>query len=571
MLEFRIFIHINFAAFSVDKEISSEKLLEFSLLGYLSNRKSYARKDDFMKRRLLMLIVLSGILLSGCNNASTSNDVSGDGEGTLVYGRGTDSISLDPSRETDGESFKVARNIYETLVKFGEKDTSIEPSLAKSWEISNDGTTYTFTLHEGIKFHDGTDFNAGVVVKNFERWMNSSAADFPYYGDMFGGFANDESHIIERISAPDATTFIVELKNPSAPILNNLAMVAFSIASPTVFEADPNALATKPVGTGPFIFKEWRRNDAIYLEKNPDYWREGYPKVAQVIYKTLPDNSARINSLVAGEIDIADGLSPNDGSRLESEAKAQLYERPSFNIGFLGMTLTQEPFGDVKIREAVSYAIDRESIVASYFEGRGEVAKNPMQPNALGYNQDTAPYVYDPAKAKQLLADSSYDGAEIELWTMPIPRPYMPDGAKVAEVIQKNLEDIGMKTKVITYEWPTYLEKTTNGEAQFFILGGTSDNGDPDNLLSLFFDKQGSLNKTRLDDKDIQGWLKEARETTDEALRIELYEKIQQRLREVMLLIPIVHATPILGVGERVENYIPHPTESDDLSGVTVQ
>lgn len=524
-----------------------------------------------MKKWLLLLFM--SILLGACSDDSTSNStaVESDGEGTLVYGRGTDSVSLDPIRQTDGESFKVARNIYETLVQFGDTDTSIEPSLAKSWTISTDGLVYTFTLHEGITFHDGTDFNALAVVKNFERWMNASSAEFPYYGDMFGGFKDDEGHVIENVTTLDTHVVEVRLKNPSAPLLNNLAMVAFSMASPAVFEADDDALQTNPVGTGPFTFKEWRRNDAIYLEKNEVYWQDGLPKMAQVIYKTIPDNGARMNSLIAGEIDIADGLSPNDGERLESEEGVVLVERPSFNIGFLGMTLTQKPFGDVKIREAISYAIDREGIISSYFEGRGEVAKNPMQPTALGYAQEIGPYVYDEEKAKQLLNESSYNGEEIELWTMPIPRPYMPDGAKVAEVIQKNLSDIGMKTKIITYEWPTYLEKTTNGEAQLFILGGTSDNGDPDNLLSLFFDKHGSLNKTRLDDQDIQDWLKKARETTDEAQRIALYEKIQQRLREIIPLIPIVHATPILGVGEHVENYIAHPTESDNLAEVIVE
>ena len=235
-------------------------------------------------------------------------------------------------------------------------------------------------------------------------------------------------------------------------------MVAFSIASPEAFDS----LDDQPVGSGPFKFKEWKRNDAIYLTKNEDYWREGYPKVAQLIYKTIPDNTARINSIVAGEIDLADGLSPNDGPRLEQEDSVLLVERPSFNVGYFGMTLTQKPFDDIKVREAVSYAIDREEIVESYFGGRAILAKNPLQPTAIGYYEDTKPYEYNPEKAKSLLAESSYDGSVVALWAMPIPRPYMPDGAKVAEVIQKYLEEIGMKTKIVTYEWATYLEKTGN-------------------------------------------------------------------------------------------------------------
>lgn len=510
------------------------------------------------------------VALSACNDYTTSSNVHSDVEGTLVYGRAAHSISLDPIRQIDGESLKVARNIYETLVQFGEDNTEIVPSLAKSWEVSEDGLVYTFLLNRGIEFHDGTALNALAVVKNFERWMNGPAAEFPYYGEMFGGFLDDEAHIIERVTAKSTHTVEIRLKKPFAPLLNNLAMVAFSMASPASFELDAEALQREPVGTGPFKLKAWQ-DETIYLEKNEAYWKKGLPKVSQVIYKTIPDSAERLASLVAGEIDIADGLSLREEKQLLSEPNIELVKRPSLNVGFLGMTLTQGPLEDARIREAISYAIDRKSIVESAFLGYGMIAKNPLQSSALGYNQQVEPYIYDPEKAKELLDQSSYNGKEIELWTMPISRPYMPNSADVAKVIEKNLTAIGMNIKLVTHEWPVYLEKTSNGEAQLFILGGTSDNGDPDNLLSLFFDRHGLLNKTRLDDEDIQGWLKEARETMDKERRIELYAQIQQRLREVIPLVPLVHATPILGVAEEVQNYRPHPTGFDSLAEVTIK
>lgn len=525
-----------------------------------------------MKKVLLYIFMVLGVIvLSACGNKDTGNKGADSKESSLVYGRGTDSVSLDPITVTDGESFKVARNIYETLVQFGEDDTSIKPSLAKEWEISEDQLTYTFTLQEGVKFHDGTVFNAEAVVKNFERWMNGTVDQFPYYGDMFGGFVDDKNHIIDTVKALDEHTFEIKLKKPSAALLNNLAMTAFSIASPSAIEKEGDKFGENPVGTGPFKFKSWNRNDSIELTKNEDYWQNGYPKVTKLIYRTLPDNAARLNSLVTGEIDIADGLSPSDHKRIEEDSNLQLLKRPSFNVGYLGMTMTQKPLNDSKIRQAVSLAIDRQAIVSSFFEGLATEAKNPLQPTSLGYNENTEPYTFDVEKAKGLLKESSYDGKVVELWAMPVPRPYMPDGQKVAEAIQKNLETIGMKTKIVTYEWATYLDKTRKGEAQLFLLGGTSDNGDPDNLLSLFFDESGSLNNSQLNDVKIQNWLAEARSTTDETKREEIYGEIQNRLREIVPVLPLVHSTPIVGARSNVENYKPHPTEADDLKSVIVK
>lgn len=528
------------------------------------------RKWFIFSLMTMILIVLSACGKDATNNESKSEQ-NGNAQDSLVYGRGTDSVSLDPIAVTDGESFKVARNIYETLVQFGEDDTSIKPSLAKEWKISKDQLTYTFTLQDGVKFQDGTDFNAQAVVKNFERWMNGSAEKFPYYGDMFGGYKGDKEHIIDSVKAVNNNTFELKLKKPSAALLNNLAMVAFSIASPTAIEEEGDHFGEKPVGTGPFKFVSWKRNNTIELEKNPNYWQKGYPKVSKLIYRTLPDNSARLNSLVTGEIDIADGLSPSDHTRIEQDQNLQLLKRPSFNVGYLGMTMIQKPFDDKKVREAVSMAVDRQAIVNSFFEGFATEAKNPLQPTALGYNENTQPYQFDVEKAKSLLKESSYDGKEVELWAMPVPRPYMPDGQKVAEAIQKNLETIGMKTKIVTYEWATYLEKTRKGEAQLFLLGGTSDNGDPDNLLSLFFYDSGALNNSQLHDEKIQKWLAEVRSTTDRTKREQIYADIQNRLRDIIPVLPLVHSTPIVGARSNVENYHPHPTEADDLKNVTVK
>lgn len=516
---------------------------------------------------LVLLLVLSSAL-AGCGKKSSGG--SGD---TLVFGRGGDSTSLDPSRVTEGETFKVTVNVYETLLNFGEQDTSIQPGLAKEWK-TDDGLTYTFILEEGVKFHDGTDFNAEAVVKNFERWANGDADRFPYYNSMFGGFKGDEGHVIESVVADGNHTVLITLKRPQAPFLKNIAMSMFAIASPDAFEKGDDQFERNPVGTGPFKFVEWKANETITLEKFGDYWQKGLPKLNKVIFKSIPDNSARLNALIAGEIDLADGINPADGEMIEDNKDLQLIKRPSMNVGYLGLTVTREPFNKKEVRQAMNHAIDKETIINSFFEGQANIAKNPMPPSISGYNDDIEGYAYDPKKAKELLAKAGYpDGFEMELWAMPVPRPYMPDGAKVAEVIQSNLADIGIKAKIVTYDWPTYLDKASKGEADAFMLGWTGDNGDADNFLYVLLDEDniGSNNYTYFKNSKMHDLFIEAQTEVDEKKRIALYEEAQEIIHDEAPWVPLAHSTPLLAASKGVTGFVPHPTGSDLLANVELK
>lgn len=537
------------------------------------------RKGKLWSFMLVMILALSTALAAcGGGDKNESGDKDKDAADkdssvnkTLVFGRGGDSTSLDPSRVTEGETFKVTVNLFETLLNFGEQDTTIEAGLAKDWDTSEDGLTYTFQLEEGVKFHDGTDFNAEAVVKNFERWANGDADTFPYYNSMFGGFKGDEDHVIESVKADGDSTVIITLKRPQAPFLKNLAMSMFAISSPEAYEKGDDEYERNPVGTGPFKFVEWKPNETITIEKNEEYWKEGLPKLDKVIFRAIPDNSARLNALVSGEIDLADGINPADGKKIEDDAKLQLFERPSMNVGYLGLTVTREPFDKKEVRQAMNYAIDKQSIVDSFFEGRAEVAKNPMPSSISGYNDDIEPYAYDPEKAKELLKEAGLeDGFEMELWAMPVPRPYMPDGTKVAEAIQSNLADVGIKAKIVSYEWATYLDKASKGEADAFMLGWTGDNGDADNFLYVLLDEDniGSNNYTYFKNEETHKLFIDAQTEVDEDKRIELYEQAQEILHEEAPWVPLAHSIPLLGGAENLSGLVPHPTGSDLLSNV---
>ncbi|TFE02050.1 ABC transporter substrate-binding protein [Jeotgalibacillus salarius] len=537
-----------------------------------------------------VLLLTVSTALFGCSSDDGSSDDGGSGndgggdaaeetdgetQDTLVFGRGGDSVALDPITVTDGESFKVTKNIFETLVEFGEQDTEINPGLAEEWEVSEDGLTYTFMLREGVTFHDGEAFNADAVVANFDRWANGTEDKFYYYKSMFGGFGDEEGHVIESVTAVDESTVEITLKRPQAPFLKNIAMSPFAIVSPkAISEMSEDELAENPVGTGPFKFVEWRRNERIVLDKNEDYWNSEYPKVNQVIFRSIPENSARLNALMSGEIDLADGINPSDAAQIEGDDNLQLFERPSMNVGYLGLTSTREPFDDPKVRQAMNHAIDRQAIVDAFFEGRAEVAKNPMPPVIPGYNDEVEGYEYDPEKAKALLEEAGLgDGFDMELWAMPVPRPYMPDGQKVAEAIQSNLAEVGINAEIVTYEWATYLEKARMGEADAFLLGWTGDNGDADNFLYVLLDQDniGSNNYTYYENQEVHDLLIEAQSETDEDTRNQLYMEAQELIHADAPWVPLAHSTPLMAGSANLQGFMPHPTGSDWLHTVSFE
>lgn len=515
------------------------------------------------KSLMFILLSLAALLFSACSSENAQNTETSDAQDTLIFARGGDSVSLDPSEVTDGESENVAQSILETLTTFAEGETTVEPMLATEWQESEDGLTHTFQLREGVKFHDGTDFNAEAVVFNFERWMNGNAENFPMYGSVFKGYKGDEAHNVASVTAVDGSTVEIKLNNPQPTLLKDLALTPLSISSPAAIEKSGEDYSASPVGTGPFVFKEWQRNERIVLTKNDDYWLDGYPKLEQVIFRTIPDNSSRLNALLSGEVDLIAGLDTKNHEQIKEEPELKIFSNPPLNLGYMGMTLTHEPFDDPLVRQALNHAVNKEAMIDAFFSEGTIAAKNPIPPAVEGYNDEIDPYPYDPEKAKELLAEAGLpDGFEMELYAMPVSRPYMPDGAKVAEYLQSNFADIGVKAEIVSFEWATYIEKAQNGEADAFLLGWTGMNGDADNFLYTLFhgDGIGSTNSTQYDNDELDALLNKARTITDQDERNKLYEQAQVIMHEDPPVIPLVHTSPSLAGKENIIGFDPHPT-----------
>ncbi|WP_071458755.1 ABC transporter substrate-binding protein [Bacillus massilinigeriensis] len=526
-----------------------------------------------MKKKYGLLLIAFVLLLSlgmaGCGKSSSGGTEGGgnSGGGTLVFARGGDSESLDPAVTTEGESFKVTENIYETLINFGEQDTEIEPGLAESWKESDDGLKHTLKLKKGVKFHDGTDFNAEAVVFNFERWKAGNKERFYYYNSQFGD-------VMKEVKAVDEHTVEFTLNRVLAPFYKNLAMSPFAIASPEAIKKHGDKFAENPTGTGPFKFKEWKRNDKVTIVKNENYWKKGLPKLDSVIFRVIPENSARLNALNTGEVDLIDGVNFSDVDSIKKNDKLQAFFRPSLNVAYLGLNNERGPLKDKKVRQALNYAVDKKALIDAFYAGAAEAAVNPMPETVAGYNDAVKDYEYDPEKAKQLLKEAGYEkGFEIELWAMPVARPYMPDGKKVAEAIQSNFEKVGVKSKIVSFEWPTYLEKARKGEADTFLLGWTGDNGDADNFLYVLLDEDsiGSNNYTYYKNPKVHELFTKAQSTNDQSEREKLYKEAQEIIKDDAPWIPLVHSKPALAGKAEIKGFKPHPTGSDLLSNVEMK
>lgn len=544
----------------------------------------YLYGGNLLRKTKLWTLCLVAILLlaTACSNdrPEKENDSKGDTGpqegGTFVYARGADSVGLDPINVVDGESIRVTHAIFETLFEYDEELT-LQPKLAESYEMADDELTWKIQLKEGIQFHDGTDFNADAVVFNFERWMDEDnpyhIGDFPYYPFLYGGFKGDPAHKVEYVKAVDEFTVEIKLTEKMAPFISFLAIPMFGIASPEAIEQYPENFYENPVGTGPFMFDSWNRNDKIVLKKNENYHVEGQPYLDQMIFTVVPDNSARLNSLVTGEVDFVDGMNPEDADTIAENPALELLKRPSFTNGYMVFNTEMAPFDNVKVRQAVDMAIDKESIIDAFYSGYADVAKNPIPPVLWGYNEDVEAASFDVDEAKSLLATAGYpDGFKTEIWTMSNPRPYMPQPEKVAEAVQSNLADIGIEADIVTYEWATYLEKTGNGEHPMAMFGWTGVMADPDNFLypnlSNTNTTKPASNRAFYQSEPFTELLEEARVTFNEEKRIELYEEAQKLFHEDLPWVLLADSTPPIGLANYVQGFTPHPMEIDNYATI---
>jgi len=521
----------------------------------------------FKTRKTLISLVLIAcfmltVVLAGCGGQQAGQT----GGKTLVFAQGSDPRGLDPALVDDGESANIMVNIYDNLVQYKPGSTEVEPGLATEWTSSPDGKEWTFKLRQGVKFHDGTPFNAEAVKYSIDRQLPPNRTDdMPYASFTFGP--------VKEVQVVDEYTVKIILNEPYAPFLANIAMcLAAPIVSKAAVEKYGADFNKHPVGTGPFKFVKWDIGQQIVLEANPDYWG-GKPKLDKVVYKFVKENSVRASELMTGSVQVMTGVDPNDVKKLE-EKGLTVSKNPGMNINYMGFYVDKEPFNNPKIRQALSMAINRENLVKFLYQGFAQLANGPLPSFMPGYDKTLQPYPYDPEGAKKLLAEAGAKDLSFEFITYSNTRPYNPvGGEKLAAAVQADLLKIGVKTTIKAYPWKEYKDALAKEEGDAFFYGWNGDNGDPDNFLGLLETKEirSTLNSAHYSNPKVDELLVKGRQAQDPAERNKIYSEMQHIAVKDAPWVFISHGLSMAAYSPKVKGFELHPTGVCFLRNVDIE
>ena len=503
---------------------------------------------------------------------------------TLVFCSEGSPAGFDTAQYTTSVEFTAGSyTVYNRLVEFAHGSTDIEPGLAEKWDVSPDGLQYTFHLRRGVKFQTTSffkparEFNADDVVFTFERMLDPDQpfhkaypVPFPYFSDL--GLAKN----ISKIEALDPYTVRFTLKQVDAPFLQQIAMPFASILSAEYTDqllkaGKASDINLFPVGTGPFIFRSYTKDDTIRFDGNPDYWKPGIVKVSKLIFAITVDPAVRLQKLKRGECQVMSYPRPADIAAVKADPSLAMPSEVGFNLGILGYNTTKKPLDNVQVRRALDMSINKKAIIESVYQGAGQIATNPMPPTQWGYNKSLKDAPYDVDKAKALLKEAGYpDGFDLTLWAMPVQRPYNPNARLMAEMLQSDWAKIGVKVNIVTFEWGEYIRRAHAGEHEAILIGWTGDYGDPDNWLGVLLgcDSVKGSNFSKWCYKPFDDLITAARTTTDLPQRTKDYMEAQVIFKDQVPFTPIAHSTVYQPISKDVTGFKIDPFGPTQFLGV---
>ena len=512
----------------------------------------------------MMRATRRGVLAASLAAAVAGGARAADGK-TLVVG-----IAADPAGGFDPEAVEnntcgfVMATVYDSLVRYKPGTVEVEPGLAESWEVAPDGLKYTFHLRRGVAFHDGTPFDADAVVRGIARQFDKASPIYIYNTGPVEGYEEFTYGSMSGYRAVDPATLEVTLKEPSAAFLSSLAMVWNGVVSPTAAAKYGKDFRNNPVGTGPFIFKEYRPRDQIVLEANPKYWR-GAPKVSQLVFKILPEPQAALLALKRGEVQILADVGAPVVPALRADPGITVLTQPGLTVSGVALPCDVKPFDDVRVRQALNYAVDKEAIDKALYQGLAVTLKGPIPPAQWGYDAALPGYGYDPDKARALLKEAGVaPGFKVELLTYNSARGYNPAGPDLAVAIQGYLKRVGIEAEVRRVDMGAFLSTVRSGKYPGLRMGGWSgDNGDPDNFAgSLFNSNQIPVGNTaEYRNAEVDRLLGEAAREVDHAKRVALYGEIQRKVSEDAPWIWVNSVLQARAIRKEVKGFQLNPTQ----------
>lgn len=531
-----------------------------------------------MKRswQILALLMVLLLVVTSCSPAPTGDDPApadpaetedpadeeepeepaepADEEEELIIAQGADAVSLDPHGQNDQSSSRVRVQMFDTLL-MQDKNMEFQPLLATSWEQIDD-LTVEFKLREGVKFHNGEDFGAKDVIYSIQRAIASPQAG--HIVDMIDG---------DKLEEVDNLTVRVVTKEPFGPLLAHLSHPAAAITNEKAVTDAGDDIDITPVGTGPYKLKEWARGDYIILERNDDYWGEP-AKTKTIRFRAVSENANRTIELETGGVHIAYDILPNDISKVEDNPDLQLFRDKNFSTTYVGFNAQKEPFDNKLVRQAINHAVNMDEIVEAVYYGTGNKASGPLGANVTFANTELAPYEYNPELAKEMLAEAGAEDISLVIWTND--NKIRMD---IAEIMQNQLQAVGINATSEVVEWGAYLSQTAAGEHDMFILGWTTVTGDADyGLYALFHSSQfgDAGNRTFYKNERVDELLDIGRTATSVEDREAAYKEAQEIIREDAPWIFTWNGEDLTGASNRVSGFELHPAGHYRLHNVSL-
>ena len=509
---------------------------------------------------VLILVVAMSLFVFGCGQEEASvdspdtEDVTDDSEESIfIVARTNDAVNLDAGwAYYDGE-IDLIYHMYEGLVKYIDDDLNIGPSLATEWSSDEEGKVWTFELREGVKFHDGTEFNSEAVVFTFERILQEDhpyawMGDWSYLDYLLGD-------VISEVNAIDDYTVEFVLDEVFAPFLTYMGLYSQFIISPAAAQEDKDEFYRNPVGTGPYMMEEWRSDEFTSMVAFEGYWGEK-PAIDKIIWKVVPDATTRMMELQAGEVHAIKTILPEQLETLTADPELDVVRVPGANIFLGNINHEAEPFDDVRMRKALMHAIDMDSLVDSVYEGLGTRAVNSMPSTIFGYNDDIVPYAYDPEMAMELMAEAGYaDGYDLDINVFSGARVYIGRPVDVAEIIAADLRAVGVNANVIVNEWAAHSEIISSYQHQLAFTGWY-DVAHPNNFLRALV-LEGMENNYKPD--ILWELANKANATYDRDLQEEYYREMQQIIHDDAAILHIAHSDYTAAVTGEVDGFVVDP------------
>lgn len=543
-----------------------------------------------MRKKLAMTLavsMLAATVLSACGGSSTAeNGTTASGDAAHESGASADEGTKTPAADEGHEGYLIAclaadvmtadvqktsndyeipMNIYDTLVQIEVDEngmSSVAPMLAESWEVSEDGLTYTFHLRDDVTFQNGNAFTASDVKYTFNRMFTADGTVNTSFLDQIKGadaVMDGTAAELEGIEVVDDYTVKITLREPFGAFLSALAFTACSIYDEEATEAagdDFGMVPEKTVGSGPFIFESWTPNAELVLKRNDNYWN-GAAQIPGVVIKIIPDTETQTMMYESGELDILDlKTNPEAVDRITEAYPDQIVTGPIMGVDYVFMNQAVEPLNDVRVRKAIQMAIDRQMILDELYAGRGKVENGLFANGMIGYNESLPAIEYNPEEAKKLLEEAGYpngftielgaDSSDSEMRTM------------ITEIVQAMLAEIGINVEIVKYDQSTWLETRKAGEMPMYVSSWTADFNDPDNFMYTFFgtEENTKLRSINYPDTDVIAEVAAARTIVDETERMAVYAGLEEQLmQEEACMVPLWSLDHLFAVSERTKGF----------------